>query len=186
MVGSSYGGLIAALFALEYPQRVSRLVIVGSGSALHPPQRQQAVLQAVKKNAIGAIEAGTLEACRARMAATSWQGREVSETMLPALLTANALPGRRASAVAFYDALIDHAGQADCQSWPRLEELRMPTLIITGREDIRASWEKAAEASFRIPDCRLEIFEQCGHGPMAEQPERFNQVLGGFLAPLIH
>ncbi|MDB5798736.1 MAG: alpha/beta fold hydrolase [Paucimonas sp.] len=184
VVGSSYGGLIAALFALEYPGLVKRLVIVGSGSALHPPVKQKEVLQAVRKNAMGAIHAGTLDACRDRMAATTWNGRNVSEAMLPGLLTANALPGRLASAERFYDALIAHADDPACQSWPRLEQLTMPTLIVTGREDIRASWQKAAEARLRIPDCELSIFEECGHGPMAEYPERFNQALSSFLAPL--
>ncbi len=183
-VGSSYGGLIAGLLALRAPERVRRLVIVGSGSALHPPDLQQQVLRAVKANAMKAIDGGTLDDCRERLRATAFDERSVHEAMLPVLLTSNALPGRRAAAERFYDALIEHATRADCQTWPRLEQLSMPTLIVTGRNDIRASWEKAVQAAARIPDCRIEIFESCGHGPMAEHPERFNALLDDFLQPL--
>jgi pimeloyl-ACP methyl ester carboxylesterase len=183
VVGSSYGGLIAGLLALQQPKRVRRLVIVGSGSALHPPQLQQQVLRAVKTNAMKAIDGGTLEDCRKRLRSTAFEGRSVHEAMLPGLLTSNALPGRRESAERFYDALIASAVRDDCQTWPRLEAISMPTLIVTGRNDIRASWEQAVQASTRIPDCRIEIFEACGHGPMAEHPERFNEILQQFLQP---
>ncbi len=184
VVGSSYGGLVAGLLALQAPARVRRLVIVGSGSALHPPQLQQQVLRAVKANAMKAIDGGTLDDCRARLCATSFEGRSVNEAMLPGLLTSNALPGRRESAARFYDALIENAVRDDCQTWPRLEAIAVPTLIVTGRDDIRASWQQAVQAATRIPDCRIEIFEACGHGPMAEHPERFNRLLHQFLQPL--
>ena len=59
VVGSSYGGQVAALTALAHPELVAGLVVVGSGSALHTPEKQVPVLHAVKANAMQAIEEGT-------------------------------------------------------------------------------------------------------------------------------
>src|SRR5206468_11751619 len=65
--------------------------------------------------------------------------------------------------------------------YTRLEEIRVPCLIITGRQDVRASWERAEQGAKRMPGAQLVIFENCGHLPFLEHPERFNDVVRGFL-----
>ena len=181
VVGSSYGGLLAALLALAMPDRVNRVVIVGSGSALHPPEEQKGVLQAAEKNAISALEDGSYEATRKRMERIVFDPASVPEAALSIQLTANAWPGRKASARQLYPAMVRALDVGEAQVFSRLEQIAQPTLIVTGRDDIRASWQCAADASKRIRDCRLEIFDACGHGPMLEHPERFNRVVIDFL-----
>jgi pimeloyl-ACP methyl ester carboxylesterase len=179
--GSSYGGLLATLLYFELPHRIRRLVIVGSGSALHRPDRQAEVLKAVKANTLKAFHEGTLAACRRRMQNTTFDPSAVSEPALQMLLTANALPGRLEATGAFFDSVIQHARRPECLVIDRLEEIKAPTLIVTGRDDIRASWERAEAASKRIPDCRLRIFERCGHAPMLEHADDFNREVLAFL-----
>ncbi|HET7323994.1 MAG TPA: alpha/beta hydrolase [Halococcus sp.] len=63
----------------------------------------------------------------------------------------------------------------------RLSELRTPTLLIHGREDpiFPIGWsERATE---RIRENAFEVFENCGHWPPREYPEKFNRVVSGFL-----
>jgi pimeloyl-ACP methyl ester carboxylesterase len=182
VVGSSYGAQVAGLLALNHPERVAGLVIVGSGTALHPPHEQLPVLQAVKANALKAIEDGTADGVRARLRSTSFSDEGVVGEMVMPLLTANALPGRRQSSPAFIDALIAAAGDPACRVQPRLEELRMPVLFITGRDDVRARWQAAVEARERIPGSQVHVFEHCGHGPMAEHPLPFNRLVSQFAA----
>jgi pimeloyl-ACP methyl ester carboxylesterase len=181
VIGSSYGGLLASLVAINHSDRVNRLVIVGSGSALHRPDRQAEVLKAVKANTLKAFHEGTLAACRRRMQNTTFDPSAVSEPALQMLLTANALPGRLEATGAFFDSVIQHARRPECLVIDRLEEIKAPTLIVTGRDDIRASWERAEAASKRIPDCRLRIFERCGHAPMLEHADDFNREVLAFL-----
>jgi 2-hydroxy-6-oxonona-2,4-dienedioate hydrolase len=182
VVGSSYGGQIAALLALNHPDRVAGLVVVGSGTALHPPHEQAPVLHAVRANAIKAIEDGTADGLRARLRSTSFSDEGVVGEMVLPLLTANALPGRRESSLLFFDALIAAAGDPACLVQPRLEALRMPVLLITGRDDARARWQAAVEARERIPGSQVHVFERCGHGPMAEHPQLFNRLVSQFAA----
>lgn len=181
VVGSSYGGLLATLLAVNHPGRVSKLVIVGSGSALHRPDRQADVLKAVKANTLKAFHEGTLAACRRRMQNTTFEPSAVSEPAVQMLLTTNALPGRLQATEAFFDSVIPHAREPECLVVDRLEQIAAPTLIVTGRDDIRASWEMAEAASKRIPDCRLRIFEKCGHAPMLEHADEFNREVLAFL-----
>lgn len=182
VVGSSYGGLLAALLALRDPVRTRALVIVGSGSALHPPDEQARVLAAARDNAMTALNDGTLEGTRRRMERIVFDPRSVPEASLSVQLTANALPGRREASQQLYDGMLRALSVPESQVFQRLEDIRVPTLIVTGRDDIRASPEWAEKAQKRIPDCRLEIFDACGHGPMFEHHERFNVLVERFLA----
>lgn len=182
IVGSSYGALLATLLALETPERVRALVIVGSGSALHPPDEQAAVLRAARENAMRALRDGTLEGTRKRMERIVFNPATVPESSLMIQLTANALPGRIRTLEQLYDGMLAALSIPETQVYHRLEQIRVPTLIITGRNDIRASLIWAEKAEQRIPDCRLEVFDECGHGPMFEDQERFNSVVMKFLA----
>lgn len=181
--GSSYGGLLATLLYFELPHRIRRLVIVGSGSALHPPDEQVRSLRAARANGLQALEDGTLAGSRKRLQNISYDPANVSEEGLLVQMTANAQPGRFEATHDLYDSLIGAAARPEYQAFHRLEQISVPTLIITGREDIRASWERAEEAARRIPDARLVILEQCGHAPMLEHAVRFNQEIDAFLEP---
>lgn len=64
----------------------------------------------------------------------------------------------------------------------RLEDIAVPTQIIWGRQDNRSRVANAEAAALRIRDCELVVFDECGHLPYAEYPDKFNAALGGFLA----
>jgi 2-hydroxy-6-oxonona-2,4-dienedioate hydrolase len=183
VIGSSYGGLLAVLLHLRNPARVTRLVIVGSGSALHPPVEQRATLEAARTNATRALESGTLEATRARMASLVFDAASTPTDTLLLQLVANAQPGRSEASRRTYDGLLASVDESEWQAYPRLEKITAPTLLITGRNDPRASWRRAEEAAARIPRCESRVYEQCGHAPMLEHPARFNAELAQFLSP---
>jgi pimeloyl-ACP methyl ester carboxylesterase len=63
----------------------------------------------------------------------------------------------------------------------QLKQLSMPTLLIWGRHDHIFPAVHAEAAVDQLPNGRLEIFEESGHTPQMEEPERFNQVVLDFL-----
>ncbi|HEX3628896.1 MAG TPA: alpha/beta fold hydrolase, partial [Candidatus Dormibacteraeota bacterium] len=67
----------------------------------------------------------------------------------------------------------------------RLPELRMPVLLIWGRQDHIFPAAEAESAVDTLPQGRLEVFEQCGHTPQMEQPDRFNRLVLEFLAEAV-
>jgi non-heme chloroperoxidase len=65
-----------------------------------------------------------------------------------------------------------------------LARIRVPTLVIHGRDD-RIVRVRASEHNARtIPGARLLIYEGAGHTPYLEQPDRFNRDLGRFVRSL--
>jgi pimeloyl-ACP methyl ester carboxylesterase len=64
----------------------------------------------------------------------------------------------------------------------RLDDIACPTLVVWGDRDHVVPPTSAEEFERLIPDSRLVIFEDCGHVPMLEQPDRFNRLVLDFLA----
>ena len=64
----------------------------------------------------------------------------------------------------------------------RLEEIRVPTLVIWGAQDAIVPVAHAEIARARIADAQIQILPECGHMPMMERPEQFNRLVGRFLA----
>jgi pimeloyl-ACP methyl ester carboxylesterase len=64
---------------------------------------------------------------------------------------------------------------------PPLDELRVPTLVLWGSHDRFVPREVAEFYARSIPDSRLLIFENSGHLPHEEEPERFHEELIRFV-----
>jgi pimeloyl-ACP methyl ester carboxylesterase len=64
---------------------------------------------------------------------------------------------------------------------PKLSLIRQPTLILWGAKDPIAPPRDAFYLKSKIPQATLVMLEGCGHCPMQEQPERFNQEVWKFL-----
>lgn len=77
-----------------------------------------------------------------------------------------------------------HAFPLDEGMWaPQLEALAGPVLVCVGDRDDVLSVEEARSVAAIAPHGRLEVVAGAGHLPSVEQPDRFNSVLAGFLAP---
>jgi pimeloyl-ACP methyl ester carboxylesterase len=63
----------------------------------------------------------------------------------------------------------------------RLSELHMPTLLIWGRHDHIFPARHAEAARDKLPNGRVVIFDDSGHTPQMEEPERFNRLVLDFL-----
>ena len=71
------------------------------------------------------------------------------------------------------------AGTMDLR--PQLGGITVPTLVLVGRHDFITNVAMAEEMVKHLPDARLEVFEQSGHFPHVEEPERFYEVVKGFV-----
>jgi pimeloyl-ACP methyl ester carboxylesterase len=181
VLGSSYGGLIAALMWFSRPLRVGDLVLVGSGSVFHPPAEQRRTLRAAAANATQALGDPTLASCRRRMAAICHSPNAVAEEILLAQLTAYALPDRLSTYQATIEGLIASLDSHEHTVFERLERLEARTLIIVGHDDVRSDWRRHVEGRRRMTNASMVIVEQCGHLPYMEHPASFNAMVHTFL-----
>lgn len=185
VAGSSFGALIAALMYFDRPERVSKLILIGSGSVFHTAADQIRTLQAAFANASTAMGAPTLASCRERLANICYRREAVAEEILLLQLTSYALPDRFAAYKATIQGMIDELSSEAPERHrvlKRLESIKVPTLVLTGRNDIRAQLSTHEEGVKRIPRAELVVFDQCNHLPYMEYPDRFNETVTKFMA----
>jgi non-heme chloroperoxidase len=65
-----------------------------------------------------------------------------------------------------------------------LKAIRMPTLVVHGRKDGIVPFPVGEFTASAIAGARLEAFDEAGHSPFAEAPERFNRLLDEFMRQL--
>ena len=181
IAGSSFGSQLGALLALRMPGRVRKLVAIGSATTIQPPAEVIAALGKTRANAMKALSAPSWDSCTARLANLCFDKTLDFSPLILSQLTAYARPGAAHAYDRLLTAMSDPQTAERFSVRHRLGDIAQPTLLLWGREDPRASHDRAVEALGLIPHARLETFEQCGHLPFFEYPGRFNQVVGDFL-----
>jgi pimeloyl-ACP methyl ester carboxylesterase len=181
LVGHSAGGHVAWRFALEHPERLAGLVLIAPGGIAAPggPQGQSARL--VRRPG-GAVLLRALLS-RGRMAsalkAIVFDPSLITPAMTDLQWDLNCRPGT-------FDAIIARLRGAsfDPAMVQRLGEISLPTLILWGRNDIVFPVSQAGQFTGAIPSARLVVYEDCGHWPMQECPDRSAEELVAFTSAL--
>ncbi len=185
VVGHSLGGGIAMQFAYQFPERVERLVLIGSGGLgreVHPMLRAAtlpgselvlALVGGAWLRATGGAVGGVL----ARFGLRTGEDLAGVASGLGSFADADA----RAAFVHTARAAIDAGGQRVSATDRLYLAADLPTLIVWGERDpiIPVAHGRAAHAA--IPGSRLEVFEGAGHFPHREAPARFVAVIEDFV-----
>lgn len=179
--GSSFGALVAALMYFNRPDRVGRLLLIGSGSVFHTGEEQEKTLRAAAANAGRALADPTLAVCRQRSAGIVFDPACIPEEMIWIQATSYAAEDRVAAYQATIEGSIAAMGDPAARVLERLERIACPVRITVGREDVRADWRRHVEGAARMPRAELAIYEQCSHMPFLEHAGRFNSETVEFL-----
>jgi pimeloyl-ACP methyl ester carboxylesterase len=181
LVGNSMGGYIAAEVAIQFPQRVARLVLVSAAGISSAETLQKPILTFGRV----ATALATNSAARHRRLAS----RPITRHIALALVAR--YPGRLKADLA-YEGFFKGAGKSgfddalraslDYDFRDRLPDVKVPTLIVWGEKDSIIPVRDADEFERLIEDSRKVVMEDTGHIPMAERPQAFNDVLVEFLA----
>lgn len=182
LIGNSLGGGLALQFALEYPQKVSKLVLVdnaGMGREVCVDFRFCALpvinsffVRPGRNNVERLLETLVYDA-----SVITPEFKEFSNRY-------NSVEGAGKALLATLRAGLNIFGQKSKltrQLLERLHTIEAPTLIIWGNHDRIIPVAHAHIAAKKIPHARLAIFDNCGHMPMLEQPEKFNRIVLEFL-----
>jgi pimeloyl-ACP methyl ester carboxylesterase len=181
VVGNSMGGFIAAEAAIDQPERFEQLVLVSAAGVSSARLRREPT--EVVARMMGAatpllFRTQTRFFRRPRARAAGFAGVfHRPRDLRPELIWEFFAGGVRAES--FVEALTSLAGY---DFLDRLAEVEVPTLIVWGRQDRVVPPADALEYQRRLRGSRLEVFDRCGHVPMAERPVRFNRLLEGFLS----
>lgn len=160
IVGHSMGSFAAQRFAIEYPDRVAGLVLVGSFATC-------ADNEGVKQFVAEAIE-GLTDPIPAEFAA-EFQASTVAKPISDEFFAQAVAESLKAPA---------RVWQAACRSMietdhrPLLDRIKARTLLIWGDKDAYFSIDEQERLLAGIEGSWLEIYEGIGHAPHWEEPER--------------
>jgi 3-oxoadipate enol-lactonase len=179
LVGVSGGGSTAINLTLESPERVSALVLVGSGLSGHEWSDDVRAFGAAEEEA---LERGDIEAAiEANMRMWLAGPRRSLEAIDPAIRERVAEMQRRAFELQKgHDDVLP--AQLDPPAHERLGEVRVPTLVVTGDEDVADIHEISDRLVAGISGARRATIADAAHLPNLERPDEFDRIVLGFLA----
>jgi pimeloyl-ACP methyl ester carboxylesterase len=185
LVGHSLGGGIAMQFSYQYPERTERLVLVSSGG-LGPDVGVLLRLATLPGSEL--FLSLTAPAARSVLAKAASVGDVLSihpsadATFYGRAFSALADPDTRGAFLGTLRGVVSTRGQlVDARDRLYLAET-MPTLIVWGERDAMIPVAHAHEAHEAMPGSRLEVFEDAGHVPQLDEPERFVAAIEDFMA----
>jgi pimeloyl-ACP methyl ester carboxylesterase len=173
-VGNSLGGQTALKVAIDHPERVGRIVLVGSNAI------SQSVLSPSPSEGV-------------RHIARYYQGAGPSLERMRALLETLVFDQGLITdelVTARYEASIDPETVALNREghWPRqsldglLGKVASPVMIVWGQDDRAGPIDSALAMLRLIPDARLHVFGRCGHWAQVERAAEFNRLVLDFFA----
>jgi proline-specific peptidase len=189
LLGHSWGAMLALAYALTQPSGLLSLVLVGAlaSSPLHIAEvdklREQ-LPQEVQEVLSHHEEAGTTEDPAYEEAMMAFYRRHLCrldpwpEYLLEGLERINPQVYQTMWGA---DELHATGNLKDWDVSPRLGEVRVPTLLLSGRYDLCTPAEQEVMRE-GIPGSEWVLFEESSHCPYAEVPERFLEVVEGFLS----
>ncbi|NMN96995.1 4,5:9,10-diseco-3-hydroxy-5,9,17-trioxoandrosta-1(10),2-diene-4-oate hydrolase [Antrihabitans stalactiti] len=178
LLGNSLGGGTAVRFALDYPDRAGRLVLMGPGGLsvnLFAPDPTEGVKNLGKFGASPTRE--KLEAfLRIMVFDQSLITPELIDERFAAASTPESLAAMRAMGKSFSSADFEKG-----MLWRDAYKLRQRVLLIWGREDRVNPLDGALVALKMIPKAQLHVFGGCGHWAQLEKFDEFNKLASDFL-----
>jgi len=163
MAGHSFGGAIALMYALRYPQELKGVIIIGSGARLR-------------------VHPMFLTPCKGAIKGRPQKWHELVEEMYrltPQDYKREMVEKQKAIGPAVM--LNDFLCCDKFDIMDRVHEIKVPALIICGESDMMTPVKFANYLGTKIANSRVMVVPQSGHFVLAEKPEAVNKAIKDFL-----
>jgi len=166
LLGNSLGGHVALIYCLAHPGVAKALVLTGS-SGLY-------------ENAFGGSfpRRENYDFVKEKVEYTFYDPATATKELVDEVFATVNDRHRVIRILAMAKSAIRHNMSKD------VHKIRIPVLLVWGRNDKITPPEVAEEFNRLLPDSELHWIDQCGHAPMMERPEEFNEILAGFLTKI--
>jgi 4,5:9,10-diseco-3-hydroxy-5,9,17-trioxoandrosta-1(10),2-diene-4-oate hydrolase len=180
LLGNSLGGGTAMRLALEHPDRVGRLVLMGPGglslNLFHadPTEGVQRLMDFAADP--------SREALRAFLSTMVVDQSLVTDELVEERYADATAPGAQEALASMGMSFWNPETAEDGMLWREAHRLRRPVLLTWGREDRVNPLDGALVALKLLPRAQLHVFGNCGHWAQIEAAEEFREVTTSFLA----
>ncbi len=172
VVGNSFGGALALLLATRHPERVNKLVLMGSVGVSF------ALTEGL--NAVWGYEPSVAN-MKKLLGVFAYNRDYVNDDLAELRYQASIRPGYQETFSQMFPVPRQAGVDALTIDENAIAAIKHQTLIIHGHEDAvipRANSDKLLEL---IPNAELHVFRQCGHWVQIEKSARFNEIVSQFL-----
>ena len=173
LVGNSMGGSAALNFAIDYPDRISHIVTMGSGAG------------GVNAVTVPGMSEGIRVLREAYQDPSVENFRRLIKIMVydSSFVTDELLQQRSSSALANKEHLENFMSSPQVQRdiSGQLTNVETPALIIHGRDDRTVPMEGSLRLVSALPNSRLIVFNHCGHWAQVEKANEFNRLVADFI-----
>jgi 2-hydroxy-6-oxonona-2,4-dienedioate hydrolase len=166
LLGNSLGGHVALVHVLKHPERIKSLILTGSSGLF--------------ENGMGDTypKRGDYEYIRKKTEVTFYDPAMATKELVDEVYEIVNVRLKVIKVIALAKSAIrNNLGD-------ELKEIKTPTLLIWGNNDTITPPFVGKEFNKLIPNSELHFIDKCGHAPMMERPDEFNEILNGFLTKL--
>ena len=164
VLGAAAGGIVALALAVTQPKRMASLMLAGTIFAVAEDDWRSIYARLGMAAAAKALPADFLEL------GPSYRAADPAGVALFQQLEHEARPNGR----------FDQPSGAEV-TWAKLEQLRVPALLLTGEADLYAPPPLQQLVATHLPDRELATLREVGHAPYWEAPDEFNRLVLDFL-----
>ncbi len=173
-VGNSLGGATTMKLALDYPDRIQRIVLMGAPSlALFTPQPAEGI-----KHLMGyyAPPGPSIEKLRSFLNVMVYDASALTDQLIKERYEASIQPDLLANPI------LSPGSRAVFEPiWKDLGSIKHKTLVVWGRDDRTVTLDHSFFLLNQLQDVRLHVFGKCGHWAQWEKANEFNCLVTDFL-----
>ena len=174
-VGNSLGGATTMKFALDYPDRIQRIVLMGAPAlALFTPQPSEGI-----KHLMGyyAPPGPSMEKLRNFLNVMVYDGSQLTDQLIKERYEASIQPDLVANPI------LSPRNLAVLEPvWKDVGNIKHKTLIVWGRDDRTVTLDHSFFLLNQLENVRLHVFSKCGHWAQWEKAAEFNRLVSDFLS----
>jgi 2-hydroxymuconate-semialdehyde hydrolase len=173
IVGNSFGGALALKLAIQHPDRVGRIVLMGSGGVSYPMTAELDSVWGYQPS---------IENMRKMLDIFAYDRSLVTGELAAMRYKASIQPGFQEAYSSMFPAPRQRWLDAMANTEEQIRAIPHETLVVHGREDRVIPLSSSLTLANWLPNSQLHVYGHCGHWTQIEHASRFSRLVNDFLS----